>query len=259
MVIIDSHCHIHDPRLQDILDDVLIRAREANITHLVTIGCDIATTTAARAIASIKDNVFFSAGFHPHDAKDMTDDAFATLETLARDPKCVAIGECGLDYYYQHSSVDEQKRAFIKQMTLAQDLNKPLIIHLRDAFDDCVSLLKLHWNKGQKCVIHCFSGTLPEAQVFHDLGCHISISGIITFKKPGALPEVVKTLPLDSLMVETDCPYLTPHPFRGKTNEPSFIRYTLNAIAAYRSESPDVVEHALYNTTKNFFAINTKG
>lgn len=253
---IDSHCHIHDPKFVDDIDLVLDRAKKAGVSHFISIGCDIETTTCAQAKAVQYPNVYFSAGFHPHEAKFLTDENFEHLKTLASHAKCVAIGECGLDYYYLHSSIDDQKRAFTAQLVLATALNLPVVIHLRDAFVDCIDILEQHPDVLSRCVIHCFSGTLDEAKIFEDLGCFISISGIITFKKPGDLPMVAQQIALDRLLVETDAPYLAPHPHRGARNEPSYIMLTLEAIARARNEDVAKVAQQIARNTINFFNLS---
>lgn len=252
-MIIDSHCHLHDEKYVSDLDEVLTRAKQASITHMVSIGCDIPTTQAAKDLAHRIPEIYFTAGFHPHDAKDMHEDSFQNLKNLAHDSKCVAIGECGLDYYYEHSSPTVQKEAFTRQIELAQELNLPLVIHLRDAFDDCISILKNHKNLAGRVVIHCFSGTLIEARAFWEMGFYISLSGIVTFKKPGELLQVAKDIPLQQLLIETDAPYLSPHPFRGQRNEPALIRHTLAAVAHARGGDPQLLEEAIYHNTKRFF------
>ena len=257
-MIIDSHCHLHDEKFLGDLEDVLLRAKEANISHMVSIGCDVETTLRAKELADKVSNIYFSAGFHPHDAKLLSEQSFDELTELAKDKKCVAIGECGLDYYYNHSNREEQQNAFIKQIGLAKELKLPLVIHLRDAHEDCIKILTKYLAKDQKVVIHCFSGTLDNALEFHQLGCFISLSGIITFKKPGDLLKVAQTIPLEKLMVETDSPYLSPHPHRGKRNEPGFILNTLRTVAEARGESIEMVEEKIHETTRQFFGFSQR-
>jgi TatD DNase family protein len=254
-MIIDSHCHLHDEKFAEDLPEVLARAKQAGISHMVTIGCDLKTTENAARVAHSVPEVYFTAGFHPHDAKHMNDVDFKAIGKLAQDKKCVAIGECGLDYYYLHSSIDEQKTAFTKQIELALEQNLPLVIHLRDAFDDCVSILKSYQGLSGRVVIHCFSGTLKQAQLFAGMGFFISLSGIITFKKPGELLDVARTIALEQLLVETDAPYLAPHPLRGKRNEPELITYTIDAIAQARGQDATVIKEQTYKNTKQFFGI----
>lgn len=254
----DSHSHIHDEKFLDDLDEVLKRAHDAGVTHLVTVGCDIETTQKAQTAAKKAAHIYFSAGFHPHEAKFCTPENLSLIKELAKDPKCVAIGECGLDYYYEHSNKAEQESAFMRQILLAKELELPLIIHLRDAHDACVEILQKHLSPGQKLVIHCFSGSLEEALFFAHMGCMISLSGIITFKKPGSLLKVAQELPLDKLLIETDCPYLAPHPYRGKRNEPAYLSLTLKAVASARGQSEAEVAQQIYQNSLDFFGISQK-
>lgn len=252
---IDSHCHIYDEKFSNDVEEVLARAQAAGVGHFISIGCDIDTTTRAKENAHAFDSVFFTAGFHPHEAKFADEQSLNDLEVLARDKKCVGIGECGLDYYYEHSNKDDQQRAFEAQLRLAEKLDLAVVIHLRDAFDDCLAILKKHPQVLSRTVIHCFSGTLAEAKIFAELGCYISLSGIITFKKPGDLPSVAKEIALDKLLVETDAPYLAPHPHRGARNEPAFINLTLEAVAKARGEDLAHVSKVIADNTVRLFKL----
>lgn len=254
-MIIDSHCHLHDEKFLTDLDNVLLSAKEANITHFIDIGCDLETTQKAYDLANKYSQIYFSAGFHPHEAKFLNTNTLEKLELLAKNKKCLAIGECGLDYYYNHSNQEEQKYAFIEQLKLAHKLNLPTIIHLRDAYEDCLNILQTYRQKSQKIVIHCFSGTLEQANFFASLGIYISLSGIITFKNPQELLLVAKEIALDKLIIETDAPYLSPHPFRGKRNEPSFITHTLDKIISVRSESKEAITSQIYKNTLDLFGL----
>lgn len=253
---IDSHCHLHDEKYASDLTEVLKRAKDAGVTRFVTIGCDIETTKRAQALAKVLPNVFFSAGYHPHEARFLNDETLLELKKYAVDKKCVAIGETGLDFYYEHSSKEDQERAFRKQIELAKELSLPVVIHLRDAFIQCISILNEHKDYTNKMVIHCFSGTLSEAIALEKLGCYISLSGIVTFKKPGELLEVAKEIPLDKLLIETDCPYLAPHPHRGQRNEPAYLAYTLQAVAQARGEPLAHVSEKIALNTALFFGFN---
>lgn len=252
---IDSHCHLHDEKFSADLDEVIIRAEHAGVTHFISVGCDIKTTQAAASVAAAFPSVYFTAGFHPHDAKDLSEQAKIELRALALMPKCVAIGECGLDYFYLHSTIEEQKHAFIFQLKLARELSLPVVIHLRDAYDDCIEILKQHPQILSHTVIHCFSGTLEQAKIFTGMGCFISLSGIVTFKNPGELREVAKHIALEKLVIETDAPYLAPHPHRGKRNEPSLIVHTLNAVADARGVAPEDISQQLEHNTRAFFKL----
>ena len=256
--IIDSHCHIHDPKFDLDLPEVLKRARLAGVTHMITVGCDVETTRQAQKRAQQEPGIYFSAGFHPHDAKFSSDEQLLEIEKMAADPNCVAIGECGLDFYYEHSNHNDQIISFIKQIKLADKLNLPLIIHLRDAYDKCLEILKEHKKPHQKFVIHCFSGNLEQAQEFCRMGGLISLSGIITFKKPGELLDVARNVPLKNLLIETDAPYLAPHPHRGQRNEPSYVTLTLKAVAQARAQNEDEVAAQLYRNTADFFNLALK-
>lgn len=254
-MIIDSHCHLHDEKFSSDLNEILNNARAAGITHFIDIGCDLVTSKDACKIANLHEDIYFSVGFHPHEAKFCTEQALEELKILANNKKCVAIGECGLDYYYNHSDIDSQKKAFINQIQIADSLNLPLIIHLRDAYDDCFEILNAHKNNKQKIVIHCFSGTLKQAQEFIDMNAYISLSGIVTFKNPQELLLVAQNIPLKNLIIETDAPYLSPHPFRGKRNEPSFITHTLEKIISVRNENKEEVVKQIYQNTLDLFSL----
>lgn len=252
-MIIDSHCHLHDEKFSSDLNEILNTARQAGITHFIDIGCDLTTSQNAFKISNMHEDVFFSAGFHPHEAKFCTEKSLEDLKNLAHEKKCVAIGECGLDYFYNHSDKESQQKAFIAQIELAYNLKLPLIIHLRDAYDDCISILNNYKKNEQKFVIHCFSGTLKQAQKFIDMNAYISLSGIITFKNPQELIFVAQSIPLTNLIIETDAPYLAPHPFRGKRNEPSFITQTLDKIISVRSENKEEIIKQIYKNTLKLF------
>ena len=236
-MLIDSHCHLEDLA-------VLERARQAGVEKLINIGCDILSSKQARDFGVSQAGVYFSAGIHPHEASKVGADYISELRGLAQDPKCVGIGECGLDYYYDHSDRDSQKRVFVEQLALARELNKPLIIHVRDAYEDCLSLLIA----GHPTVIHCFSGNRQHAKAFLDLGCYLSISGIVTFKNAEELRLVVQETPLDKLLIETDAPYLAPIPHRGKPNEPAYVRLVAEKIAEIKAIS---VEQVIEQTGQN--------
>jgi TatD DNase family protein len=247
-MLIDTHCHLDDPKFDEDREAVMARARarDVGVKRFVTIGCDVALSKRARDLAQLYDDVYFSAGIHPHEAAKVDDDYIAQLEELARHAKCVAIGECGLDYYYNHSPRDMQRRVFIEQIELAKRAGKALVIHVRDAWDECIQIL--NDQKPDRTIIHCFTGDERHAREFMDLGCYISISGIVTFKTPGALPDVVRKAPIDRLLVETDSPYLAPMPHRGKRNEPSYVRIVAEKLAEIRGIS---VEELIEQTGEN--------
>lgn len=236
-MLIDSHCHLEDLA-------VLERARQAGVEKLINIGCDILSSEQARNFGANHAGVYFSAGIHPHEASKVEPDYLDKLRELAHDPKCVGIGECGLDYYYDHSDRDSQRRVFSEQIALARELGKPLIIHVRDAYEDCLSLLPA----GHSTVIHCFSGNRQHAEAFLDLGCYLSISGIVTFKNAEELRWVVGQTPLKKLLIETDAPYLAPIPHRGKPNEPAYVRLVAEKVAEIKAIP---VEQVISQTGQN--------
>lgn len=252
----DTHCHIHDARFEGERAAVIQRARDANVKYMVSVGCHLSDIENAKALAQVHSDIYFSAGVHPHDAEKAPHDFLTALENFAKHPRCVAIGECGLDFYYSHSAHDVQKAVFSAQVELAKRMNKALIIHVRDAWELCVDMLKEHAAKLgalPNTIIHCFTGSVGQAEDFLKLGCFISLSGIVTFKDPGELVEVAKKVPLDRLLIETDAPYLAPMPFRGRRNEPAFVVETARAIATHRGiDVSELAAQTLANARKVF-------
>lgn len=241
-MLIDSHCHLDADRFDDDRAAVLERARHAGVRRMVTVGCDEENSRRALGLASTHDDVWATVGVHPPEAASASERFDEVLAKLAASDRCVAIGECGLDYYYDHSPRERQREVFARQIALARRVQKPLVIHVRDAWDECIELL--HSEGARECggVIHCFSGSLDDAKRSLELGFYLSIPGIVTFKSPGDLPEVVRTAPADRLLVETDSPYLAPMPYRGKRNEPAFVLEVARKVAELRGvELDDVV------------------
>lgn len=235
-MLIDSHCHIDADRFDADRAAILSRARAAGVRRFVTVGCDDASSRRALGLASTHDDVYATVGTHPHEAEKASADFDADLESLASHPKTVAIGECGLDYYYDHSPRQVQRDVFARQIALARRVRRPLVIHVRDAWDECLSMLESEGARDAGGVVHCFSGTWEHARRSLDLGFYLSIPGIVTFKNPGELPEVVARAPADRLLVETDSPYLAPAPHRGKRNEPAFVVEVARRVAELRGE-----------------------
>ena len=229
---VDSHCHLNDERYCDDLDEVITRAKQAGVETCVSICTDLKEAQAVLDIAIKYDNVFCSVGVHPHEAQlpENIKDLAKVLNDFALHDKVIALGETGLDYYYEHSPRAEQREAFATHIAVAKSTKLPLIVHTRDAEQDTIDLLSKE--KGNITgVIHCFSGSQDLANKSLDLGFYISISGIVTFKKADELREIVKTVPLDRLLLETDAPYLTPIPHRGKRNEPAMMVHTAQVVA----------------------------
>ncbi len=244
-MLIDTHCHLEDP-------EVLKRARAAGVERFVNIGCDIATSQSAQKFGQNEPNVYFTAGVHPHDAGKAEADYIDQLRRLAADPKCVGIGECGLDYYYDHSDRVTQRKIFAEQIVLSQELNKPLVIHVRDAYADCLEAIRNHLGAN---IIHCFSGDREHAKAFLALGCYLSYSGIITFKNADELRSALKETPLDRILIETDAPYLAPVPHRGKPNEPAFVKLVAEKVAEIKNLSlEEVIQVTGENALKAFWS-----
>ncbi len=241
--LIDTHCHLADPKLDGDLDGVLERARAAGIAQIVSVGaigsieCDRRTVEIAERNA----HVFAAIGVHPHDAKDATPARIAQLRELAQSRKVVAIGESGLDFHYMHSPADAQEASLRRHLELAAELGKPIVIHCRDAEDRVIEIVRETAIPAAGGVIHCFTGNADAAARFLELGFFISFSGIVTFKNAAAVREAARIVPDNRAMVETDAPYLAPEPYRGKRNEPAFVRRTLEVLASVRGADPDTL------------------
>ncbi len=249
----DTHCHLDHGRLCDDLDDVLARAHEAGVWRMATIGCarELASVESALNIARAHaDWIVTTIGVHPHDAAAVAAEPglFEAVERIAREPEVVAIGEMGLDYYYDHSPRQEQQEVFRRQIALARQVRKPIVVHTRDAAEDTLRILREERAAEVGGIIHCFSETPAFAAAALDLGFVSSFSGIVTFKKAEAIQAAAKAQPADALLVETDAPYLAPIPKRGRRNEPSFVAHTADFVAALRGDDPDELR---WTTTLN--------
>lgn len=255
-MLVDSHCHLDYLARDGDLDDVLTRARNAGVSPMVTISTKLREFDIVLGIAEQADDLFCSVGVHPHEAESEPDTTTAQLVDLARHPKVIGIGETGLDYYYDHSPRDVQRRLFRAHIGAARETGLPLIVHTRDAEADTIDILRDEMEKGAFTgVIHCFSGTRQLADRSLELGFHISISGIVTFKSAEDLRRTVEAVPLERLLVETDSPYLTPVPKRGKRNEPAMTAYTAAKVAEIKGVS---AEEVAAQTTQNFRNLFTR-
>ena len=231
----DTHAHLHFPEFADDLDAVLVRARAAGVRRIVTIGTDVPSSRAAVALAAREPDVWAAVGIHPHEASQADAAELAEIERLATAPRVVAIGETGLDFFRNLSPRDAQARAFRAQLALARRAKKPVLVHCRDAHAEALAILAdAPVERGG--IMHCFSGDAAIAKRCLDLGLLISLAGPVTYPKARALPEVAKLVPADRLVVETDCPFLPPQPYRGQRNEPAYLAITAARVAELRGE-----------------------
>ena len=252
----DTHAHLHVPEFADDLAAVLERARAAGVQWLVTIGSDVATTTAAIALAARVDRVWATAGIHPHDAGEADEATFAEIERLARDPRVVAIGEIGLDFFRNLAPREAQERTFRRLLDLARRLGKPAVMHCRDAHAETLAILEEEriWEVGG--IMHCFSGDVAIARRCLDVGLLISLAGPVTYPKPGALPEVARFVPADRLVVETDCPFLPPQGHRGQRNEPAYLALTAARVAELRGEPLEILGPRMSDNARRLFRVD---
>jgi TatD DNase family protein len=252
-VLVDTHAHLDSSRFDDDRDAVLDRAWEADVAAIVTVGTDLETSRAAVALAEADERIFANVGFHPHDAKRADAAGLAELKDLAQHPQVVAIGEIGLDYYRDLSPRDVQRRVFSQQLQIASEMGKPVIVHDRQAHTDTLEILRRWVTESRpepaeyRGVLHCFSGDLALAQAGIELGLFIGVDGPITYRNERQLPAIVKALPLYRLLIETDAPFLTPHPYRGQRNEPAYVRLVAEKVAEVKNLT--LVEVAQMTTT----------
>lgn len=254
-MLFDTHAHLNATQFNEDVEQVIERARAEGVSHIVVVGFDRPTIERAMELAEQYSFIYAAVGWHPVDAVHMTDEDLSMIERLAAHPKVVALGEMGLDYYWDQSPKDIQKEVFRKQIRLAKKVKLPIIIHNRDATADIVDILREE-NAGEVGgVMHCFSGSIEVARQCMDMNFYISFGGPVTFKNAKKPKEVAKEIPLDRLLIETDCPYLTPHPFRGKRNEPSYVKYVAEAIAELKGLSFEEVAQKTSDNAKRLFGI----
>jgi len=252
-MLVDSHCHLDFADFAAERDAVVARARAAGVATMLTIGTRLDEFAGVRAIAETYPDIWCSVGAHPHEATDHHAVTAAELAALAAHPRVVGIGETGLDYHYDHSPRDEQARVFRTHIAAARESGLPLIIHAREADDDIARILREE--QAERGVLHCFSSGRGLAEAALELGFYISMSGIVTFKSADDLRAIVRDVPLDRLLVETDAPYLAPVPYRGRRNEPAYVATTAAAVAALKGVAPEELARA---TTDNFFRLFQK-
>jgi len=236
-MLIDSHAHLDFPRFNEDREEVIKRAKKEGVEYIVNVGADIKSSRRGLELSLYNENIFSTVGIHPHEADTVDEKAIKILTDLAKTDKVVAIGEIGLDYYYDNSPRELQKRAFRLQMRLAQKLSLPIVIHTREADDDTLKLMKEENAEKNGGIVHCFASNLDMARASIEMGFYLGFGGLITFNNASKLRKVLKELPLERIVLETDAPYLTPVPYRGKRNEPAYIKYVAKKIAEIKKIS----------------------
>lgn len=248
MKLVDSHCHLDDSKFDEDREQTIERARAAGVERLLAIGTGNGPPDleAAVRLAERYDFIYATIGVHPHDAAKATEETFARLRALAAHPKVVAVGEIGLDYHYDFSPRPVQREVFARQLALAAEARKPIVIHTREAWEDTLEQVTDLPHGG---IMHCFTGDAAQARQALDRGFHLSFGGVLTFPKAESVREAARLAPADRLLVETDCPYLAPVPHRGKRNEPAFMVETVRRLAEVRGTAPEEIAEI---TTRNF-------
>ena len=252
----DTHAHLNAEQFNDDLQEVIDRALAEGISRIVVVGFDRLTIKRAMELAEQYEFIYASVGWHPVDAIDMKDEDLLWIEELAGHPKVVALGEMGLDYYWDKSPKEIQKEVLRKQIQLAKKVKLPIIIHNRDATADIVEILREEGAKEVGGIMHCFSGSPEVAKECVEMNFYISLGGPVTFKNARKPKEVAEVIPLEKLLIETDCPYLAPHPYRGKRNEPSYVKLVAEQIAEIKEISVDEVARVTTENAKKLFGIN---
>lgn len=253
-MLFDSHAHIDDEQFDIDREQVIKRAIENGVTGIINVGTCVASSARAVALAGQHQSVYAAVGIHPHDAEGIQETDYQQLIAWSKLDKVVAIGEIGLDYYRDLSPRDVQRAIFIRQIDVARQTNMPLIIHDRDAHGDILEIIKKE-AKGLRGVFHCFSGSMEMAKEVIKLGFYISIAGPVTFKNAAKLPEIAASVPLECLLVETDSPYLTPSPHRGKRNEPAYVRIVAERVANLRGIEMSALAEATSANVRRLFKI----
>ncbi len=253
---VDSHAHLDDRKYDHDRHEMLMRAKERGVRLIVNVGYDIPSSRRSMSLANKYDFIYAAVGIHPHDASEAGEDSFDELRQLSKNPKVVAIGEMGLDYYRNLSPREIQQKVFRKQIRLAQELGKPIVVHDRDAHGDVMKILKEENAAAAGGVMHCFSGSLEMARDCLKMGFYISIAGPVTFDNARKLREIAAAIPLDRLLIETDAPYLTPEPHRGKRNESAYVVHVGERIAQLRGIPVEELADATTANARRLFRID---
>lgn len=252
MELFDTHAHYDDERFDSDREDVLTGLPEKGIVGVINCGVDVESSRISKELAERFDFVSFAAGYHPHEARQCSEERLDEIKELLKHPKAVAIGEIGLDYHYDFSPQEVQKKWFGRQMELSEELDLPVVIHEREAAADCFDIVKSFHNRG---VYHCFSGSVEMAREIVKRGYYLSFTGAVTFKNARKALEVLKWAPLDRIMIETDCPYMAPEPFRGRRNDSSYVYRVAETIADLRGLEAEEIAAITAKNAREFFGV----
>ncbi len=255
MKLFDTHTHLEDRRFDEDRDKLIAALKGNNVVKAVTVGTNMETSQQCIDIAEKYEGIYAAVGLHPHDAKDFKDTDIQAFEKMARNKNVVAIGEIGLDYHYDFSPRDRQMHAFEMQIDMAKGLNLPAVYHIREAFGDFLPMVR-QGRCVNNAVMHCYGGSVESAKICLDAGMMISFTGVITFKNASKILDVVKYVPLERLMIETDCPYMAPVPHRGKRNEPAYVIEVAKTMAQIKGISIEEMAEITYNNAVGFFNLD---
>lgn len=255
MNLFDSHCHLEDERFADDRAEVMTRMEDAGVRRCILAGSDMDSSSRIVELTRKHANVYGVVGVHPHEAKTWTDECERRIAEWVQEERIVGVGEFGLDYYYDLSPRDVQQAVFVRQLLLARRLDMPAVFHIRDAHGDTLSLMKAHRSELPEGVIHCCSASVETAREYLDMGFYISFAGPITFKNANKLLDVVRFVPIDRILVETDSPYMAPVPMRGKRNEPTYVKYVAEKVAELRGLSCEEMAQTAWDNTCRLFRI----
>lgn len=254
-MLIDTHAHLQDEQLKAETDNILARAEEAGVKKIACVGYDLASSMEALQMAKKYTQIYAVVGIHPDDTRSVNPESLEQIYAMGRDARVVGIGEIGLDYYHDIASREEQKKAFIAHIKIAQELDKPVIIHNRDAHQDVLEIIKQEKAGKSGGIMHCYSGSLPMAEELIKLGFYISFAGPVTFKNAKKAHQVAASIDTNKLLIETDCPYLSPEPFRGKLNEPARVEYVARKIAELRNSSLEEIAAITSSNAREIYRI----
>ncbi|MEG1810448.1 MAG: TatD family hydrolase [Clostridia bacterium] len=255
MKLFDTHAHLTDERFNEDRDTLIPKLPGLGIARVIDVACDVRTADATVDLLNRYDFIYGAVGMHPHEAGETTQAHMDDIIRYLAHPKMLALGEIGLDYHYTFSAHEIQRKWFATQLELAIQLNVPVVLHIREAFGECMDILRAHKN-GLKGVMHCFSGSVETAFQCLDMGLYIAFGGALTFSNAVKQAETASKIPLDRILLETDCPYMTPVPHRGKRNDPSFIIHTAQKLAQLRGIDADELAQATYNNATVLFGLS---